>query len=478
MDWLILVGFACVPLVALLGILLGLLWSSERCPVSKVCLVARVENWSLASLAGMLATLVTVLLIGIFATETGYVNSTGHASGMAMFLTLLFAFYKFGFHELVQMSREAAWRIHATLGLMTLVMGLAHLVLVFQKLGAEVVFGHVPSVFGLVSLLLMLLGSLPAKFLIYDYFKLLHFLSFIGLLFTIYHMIEAAVRHRNLITIVTAVVNCAVLLAYVGQRSYVWAFARKAVVRKSEVIAEKDGEHIFLYLSVPGFSFKVGQWTRLWIPSLSSVAHPFTLIPANEPGADVALFIKVAGAFTQRLAARLREGHLERLQISLQGPFGRPAVAAVPPVVYVCGGVGITPCLAAQGLSNGRGRLYWALRSEALLRRVMERLELDELSCVKLKGRQAEADESITAWLEKVAKQQASEGQWNGTIFVCGPKSMSDEVRKAVKASRMSGVKWHVHTEEFRFLPKFCRPNGVDGTIPTKAEGNLSRQEV
>ena len=33
-------------------------------------------------ISGMLATLVTVLLIGIFATETGYVNSTGHASGM------------------------------------------------------------------------------------------------------------------------------------------------------------------------------------------------------------------------------------------------------------------------------------------------------------------------------------------------------------------------------------------------------------
>jgi hypothetical protein len=73
-----------------------------------------------------------------------------------MFLTLLFAFYKFGFHELVQMSREAAWRIHATLGLMTLVMGLAHLVLVFQKLGAEVgtivffwtaIFGDLKDVF-------------------------------------------------------------------------------------------------------------------------------------------------------------------------------------------------------------------------------------------------------------------------------------------------------------------------------------------
>ena len=50
--------------------------------------------------------------------------------------------------------------------------------------------------------------------------------SFLGLLFTIYHMIEAAVRLRNLITIVTAVVNCAVLLAYVGQRSC-WGWVQR-----------------------------------------------------------------------------------------------------------------------------------------------------------------------------------------------------------------------------------------------------------
>ena len=106
---------------------------------------------------------------------------------------------------------------------------------------------------------------------------------------------------------------------------------------------------------------------------------------------------EVTGAFTQSLAARLREGHLERLQISLQGPFGRPRSPRSvegPPVVYVCGGVGITPCLAeSKGRSKGRVRLYWAVRSEALLRRVMESLELDELSCVKLRGRQ-EADDT------------------------------------------------------------------------------------
>jgi hypothetical protein len=51
-----------------------------------------------------------------------------------------------------------------------------HQLLEIPVTALQVVFGHVPSVFGLVSLLLMLLGSLPAKFLIYDYFKLLHFL--------------------------------------------------------------------------------------------------------------------------------------------------------------------------------------------------------------------------------------------------------------------------------------------------------------
>ena len=114
--------------------------------------------------------------------------------------------------------------------------------------------------------------------------------------------------------------------------------------------------------------------------------------PKSNACTSLKLPLEVAGAFTQRLAARLRGGHLE-LQISLQGPFGRPlGITALPPL-YVCGGVGITPCLA-RSRSQGRPRLYWALRSEALLRKVMESLELDELSCVKLKGRQAEANDT------------------------------------------------------------------------------------
>lgn len=93
-----------------------------------------------------------------------------------MFLTLLFAFYKFGYHNILQMSRESAWRIHYTLGICTLVIGFAHTVVVFQQLGVSVVFASMTSVFGLVSLGLMFMGVIPAKFVIYDHFKVLHFL--------------------------------------------------------------------------------------------------------------------------------------------------------------------------------------------------------------------------------------------------------------------------------------------------------------
>ena len=49
-------------------------------PIPICCDLVLLPLW--LTTPGILATLVLVLLIGILATETGYVNSTGHASGM------------------------------------------------------------------------------------------------------------------------------------------------------------------------------------------------------------------------------------------------------------------------------------------------------------------------------------------------------------------------------------------------------------
>jgi len=471
MDTVILLTFAGIPLVGLTGFLL----SKWTCTISKACLAARFQQWSLANITGVFAACVSVLLISISSAGRGHLDSTGNASGMAMFFTMLFASYKFGFHDIVRISREAAWRIHYTLGLMTLVIGFAHLVLVFDELGARVVFGRLKAVFGLVGLVLMFMGTVPAKFLIYDHFKVLHFLSFIGLLFTVYHMVDAALLHRSLVSIVTAVVNCVVLLGYLAQRIYIWVSSGKAVVKKSEV--SRTG-HIFLYLSVPGFKFQPGQWSRLYIPSISAVAHPFTLIPANgRHDANVAIFMKVSGEFTTKLASAL-EGK-EKLEISLQPPYGRPCPMTTDAVIFVLGGVGVTPALSLLPAEAAKGKkvsIYWSLRSQALCQESLpffqHLLDDENLSCVKVKDSNlVQQPESIPTWLEKMAASYDSKGLSSATIFVCGPASMAEEVRRTLDSDKWpkSSIKWQLHVEEFQFLPKVLQP---DARRVSKTGGN------
>lgn len=476
-NWIIFSGFIGIVLVGIIGFL----GATKMTSFSELCWKpARFQSWSFANLTGILASFISMLMIAIFASGHGHMNSTGNATGMAMFLTLLFAFYKFGYHNILQMSRESAWRIHYTLGICTLVIGFAHTVVVFQQLGVSVVFASMTSVFGLVSLGLMFMGVIPAKFVIYDHFKVLHFLSFIGFLFTIYHMIDAAIRHKSLLSIFTAVVNCLVLLGYIGQRIYVWASSWKAVVQKWEVISEKEEKYIFLYLSIPGFRFKPGQWTRLSVPSLSTVSHPFTLIPTDKHDANVAIFIKVTGKFTKKLAAT--DGNGTNLSLSLQGPYGLPSLPSCELVLFVVGGIGVTPALSllpSVAACGQKTSLFWCLRSEVLLQHALPFLQanLDDLSCITVKGHadQTVGRVSVTEWLEKMEKHHSSEGLRRGTIFVCGPASMAQEVRMAMKVSKGS-MKWCLHVEEFQFLPMMQPKMGR--TSRTRKAEIASKHEV
>ncbi|CAE7847037.1 DUOX1, partial [Symbiodinium sp. KB8] len=136
------------------------------------------------------------------------------------------------------------------------------------------------------------------------------------------------------------------------------------------VSVETGSTHVFLDLSILGFSFRPGQWGRLLVPSLSPIAHPFTLVPGRE-GATVSLCIKVGGKFTSQLADCCQAGKPPAM--CLQGPYGCPCAPAkeAQRIVFVLGGVGVTPALSLAAREQASGRevdLFWALRSEALLR--------------------------------------------------------------------------------------------------------------
>mmetsp|Transcript_35115 Transcript_35115/g.72192 ORF Transcript_35115/g.72192 Transcript_35115/m.72192 type:complete len:493 (-) Transcript_35115:69-1547(-) len=463
MDVFIYTGFTLLFLIGILGFFL-----SKSQLTMKPWFAPRFRNWSVANIAAAGACAIIVLCVAASPDNVFRLNSTGNATAMSMLVTLLFSFYKFGLHDLLRMSREAAWKIHYVFGILTILIASFHGVLVFHRLGPYVVFHRLLAVFGLTGLILMLLGTVPAFFVRYDRWKSLHFLSFMGLLFTLYHTVVAAFIHKTPVSIITAILDSTVVLAYLGQKIYTHVATKYAVIRKHEVSVEPGSTHVFLDLSISGFSFRPGQWGRLLVPSLSPIAHPFTLVPGRE-GATVSLCIKVGGKFTSQLADCCKVGKAPAM--CLQGPYGCPCAAKeVQRIVFVLGGVGVTPALSLAAREQASGRqvdLFWALRSEALLRYAAPFLEpcLSSQSCVQLRGKAAgdvnslplqaqHGSEELQAWLAELGRSCATDG--SVTVFVCGPESMVKQVKQSLQENPRL-AHWSLHVEEFRFLPPFIR---------------------
>lgn len=116
-------------------------------------------------------------------------------------------------------------------------------------------------------------------------------------------------------------------------------------------------------------------------------------------------------------------------------------------------------------------RLYWSLRSPALLQHCAPILEphlsLLEASaggahCIRLpEGAENEAGplplgaqkghQDLKEWLLQTAKSLEKRSVM---IFLCGPEGLTGAARRAVRdAGNEWAVRWLVYQEEFRFLP-------------------------
>ncbi|CAK9072741.1 unnamed protein product, partial [Durusdinium trenchii] len=246
--------------------------------------------------------------------------------------------------------------------------------------------------------------------------------------------------------------------------------------------------------SVKGFSFQPGQWGHLSVPSISPVPHPFTLIP-GDGASNVRIFIKVnRSGFTSKLAKACVDGKGPAMK--LEGPHGTPCVPApgMQRTVFVFGGVGITPGLslakAASEASQRKVGLYWSLRSLELLHRAAPLLEphVDiENTCVQLNGagtQEGGADlplkakydmKDVFAWLEQCGQTYVREGVTSAMVFVCGPPGLADAAKAACKKSA-GGIHWHLHVEEFLFLPSMSFGSKRPQTAPTPARSGKATE--
>lgn len=173
--------------------------------------------------------------------------------------------------------------------------------------------------------------------------------------------------------------------------------------------------------------------------------HPFTI--ASAPGEPVLRFvIRDLGDWTSRLAHRVRTGDA----VTVEGPYGRLALTPRPRgsrIVWIAGGVGITPFLGAACTRRPHAlpvpHLYYCVRTrdgaaglDRLERAAAEgRITLDVR--VSAEGTRLDGD---------VLRRDFGERGLDGAhVVMCGPTPLVRSMRRAV---RSLGAR-HIHVEEF-----------------------------
>ena len=191
--------------------------------------------------------------------------------------------------------------------------------------------------------------------------------------------------------------------------------------------------------------FRPGQFAffRL-VNSSSREAHPFTI--ASHPTEDVLrIHIKGLGDWSCAVGNTANIGDMVRVE----GPYGRLKLLprkSDAPVVWVAGGVGITPFLGIVKQlrpSKNAPHLYYAVRSRK------EAPEIDSLVAAHQEGRLHlhlfVSSESRRLSGNDIVSHFGENGLENAHIVMCGPSSL---VRQMTKVVRGCGAH-RVHVEEF-----------------------------
>lgn len=404
-----------------------------------------------------------------------YSDAIGIVAACFMMTPMVWSFWRFGVDHAFAVSREAGWKIHAALGIVAMCFGLVHGIM--NIIGDRLNSG----ILGLVGLSLLLVAATAGGlhvfipgFVSYDIFKLVHMLNFIGYAVLCRHVTKQTTEISKLkypsTKELVPILMWTVLGLSVAQK--IWTeFWYTSTTMISSTVCEGSEGYVFLHLRTKSaYKWMPGQWGHLALGYLG-VSHPFTIVPApkNAGSCELQFFIKATGPMTQNLKSVSSSAPI----IRLKGPYGIPPLpngdfGQLDAVCFILGGVGVTPALSMAKATLDAGkqvRVYWSLRSPALLERsasFFEVLPHDDLYIwidprfrghgeLPLKAHGA-VKVSISDWISQQALSLNKDMHQRVGVFVCGPRAMAKDAESAINQSN-NGLDWHLHVEEFRFLP-------------------------
>ena len=207
------------------------------------------------------------------------------------------------------------------------------------------------------------------------------------------------------------------------------------------------GIDVTLRADTPLPPFRPGQFATLAHNRARAEAHPFTIAGGDETSRR--FVIRAAGDWTDAFVGTVMPGDELRL--------GRGAGRFLPQIdarrteqLWVAGGVGITPFLAAlehmQPDSAARITLIYCIRSRATAGAIQDverhAARLPQLDLVVL--RDVSGNGLTQARLADTMRTMAPDTQ----VYVCGPEGLKELVKSICLAAGMSG---RIHSERFDF---------------------------
>jgi predicted ferric reductase len=250
-----------------------------------------------------------------------------------------------------------------------------------------------------------------------------------------------------------------------GLFAWVYRVVWRDIVRKGRlhrvVGIEHDGNVVTVELEPMGepLSYRAGQFAFLTVkvPGLRE-PHPFTIASSPDEGL-LRFVIRDLGDWTHRLMTTLSVGD----RIDVEGPYGRLSPHPIRPVdhvVWIAGGVGITPFIgAAMSGPPEHGptpHLFYCVpsRQNAPALGMLETASRDGRIHLHVHA----SDEGNRVDADHVLRTLGATNLPNSHIVMCGPMSLVRSMKSGLR-SRGAG---HIHVEGFDirhgFGPDLSRP--------------------
>jgi len=299
-------------------------------------------------------------------------------------------------------------------------------------------FTYIPLTLGILAFYIfigIMIASKLYKMISYGVWQYIHILTYVLFFFALSHAFNGG-SNSDILFIPYSIALIAVVIGIVYRTQYKIRAGKTNMFKVKNMTEET---HDTFTITIDGYKdFKAGQFCFLRINKNKLYArHPFTV--SSKPGVDMTFTMKLAGRFTQT-ARELKIGD----EILVDGPFGNFIPRKDKDLVFIAGGVGITPFMSIlrdrvnKGLSQNVTLIYGSkTEADIIFKKEIDSFNEPWFKKVYLLSN-VDDDAVLPEDCEKgfickdVLDRYVSDKK-NSLYYICGPEIMKNNAKKLLK---------------------------------------------